>query len=228
MCSKIPVTDSGAFTVTPPGADVIFNEAALSVPSDSSIVTSPDVLLISRLPKSVPDAFIFIFCDAVPFNFTVWLLPEKVPCEKSTSPPISIVLEGAFIVPLFTKFLFTVISLFNVKTAPVSTSIFAKVQRVEPVLKLALPVNFKVPVPFPPVPAPKKPPAPIQFSVSSFNVTFSNSTPPCIVNVFASESAVIETVFREGIVTSSFIVGMPVGLQFAAVCQSPPEAPIHI
>ena len=110
MCFKIPVTDSGAFTVTPPGAEFISNAEAFSVPSDSSTVTSPDALsIIIRLPKSVPEAFIFIFCAAVPLNFTVWLVPEKVPCEKSTSPPISIVLEGAFIVPLFIKFLFTVI-----------------------------------------------------------------------------------------------------------------------
>ena len=132
----------------------------------------------------------------------MWLLPENVPCEKSTSPPISIVLEGAFIVPLFIKFLFTVIELPNVKTAPVSTSIFAKMQLFDPVLKLALPVNFKVPVPFPLSPVPLMEPTPIQTSVSTSKVAFSNSTRPfCIFTVFANASEVIETVFKEGIVT---------------------------
>ena len=131
--------------------------------------------------------------------------------------------------PLFTKFLFTVISLCNVKAVPVSTSIFAKVQRVAPVLKLALPVNFKVPVPFPVLPAPLKVPPPKKNSFSNFKVAFSNSTRPfCIFTVFATASEVIETLFEAGIVTSSSILGMPVGLQFAAVFQSPPSGPVHV
>ena len=54
MCSKIPVTDSGAFTVTPPGADVIFNEAALSVPSDSSIGRVTGLPSSSSMTSSSP------------------------------------------------------------------------------------------------------------------------------------------------------------------------------
>ena len=96
-------------------------------------------------------------------------------------------------------------------------------------LKLAFPVNFKVPVPFPPSPAPLKVPIPIQSSVSNFKFAFSNSTRLfCIFTVFANASEVIETLFEEGIVTLSFIVGMPVGLQFATVCQSTFTDPVHV
>ena len=82
-------------------------------------------------------------------------------------------------------------------------------------MKLAsLPVNFKVPVSVPPDPAPRKAPEPVQTSFSNCKVfSFSKPTklPFCIVSVFANAfPALIETVFEEGIVTSSFIVGMSI------------------